>query len=301
MATNYLNVFAESNDFTYHNSKIFGEYNGYEVCVAKKGDKFKYYFTTKIEELSAFTDTLNRNFVEYKIVGFSCNTPQYCVVCESKDIVKTLDFLTSLLSMCGASDSHTCPFCGESLSEPSYYDIDGVVCSGHDSCLDKYNYLVNKQHIDRKNSQVKASKAFLPSLLLGLIGCVVMVGIYSFLSWELKIYYVIGSVLVGFLCALGYTRKNGKNGVKMYLTCLVSSVLCEMITILAVNAVSIVSRQGASGDAMLFFSNLFAVESVKQYAIELVYGLALAVLGAFVLDVERIYYYVKNTVKITKI
>lgn len=303
MATNHINLFATEYGLESYKSRYFGVYNGYNVCLGYEGSNIVYFFNTQIEECDSFLKILEHNAQDYDIVRYRITSPIVSVVSRNKNIKQVMDYLTALLKMCNASGAEICAFCGQELgTKPTYFDVDGVVCIGHEKCYNKFNYMVNKRVIDVKYAEVPVSKAivlplFIQMLWLVLI-CIVYIATKSF-SW---FYYIFGGLMMGYTSAFFYTRLRGRSGVPYYASLLSNALVCMFLAQAVMQAYLII------GDYSFFMGlNIFFVSWLNSAAVvemllpQLALGMISVLIGLVFVDYRRIVYLKDNAVKISRI
>lgn len=303
MATNHLNLFAAENGFEMHKQRYFGVYNGYNACLGYEGSNIVYYFNTQVEEADAFLKILEHNASEYDIVLYHITSPIVSIVSRSKNIKQVMDYMTALLKMCNASGAEICAICGAELGdEPTYFEVDGVVCVGHEKCFNKFNYLVNKRAIDVKFSEIPAKKAIgMPILIqfaIAILISLVYIATHSY-TW---FFYILGGFAMGYFSSIYYATKRGRSGAPYYVLLLCFALIFMLGAQAVIQAYLITSDYSFFVGLTVYFMSWGNILAVGEMLLP---QLALGMLGVFVglimVDYRRIAYIKTNTVKITRI
>lgn len=302
MSTNHLNLFANQYGFSYYKQRIYGVYNEYNVCVRQQKKLTLLYFDTRIEDYDAFCSYMKEKGGEYGIIKFCTTTPILAIVSTSYDIKAILDFVTPLLKLCNATTSEICSFCGERVDNPTYFEIDNVVCVGHSWCCRNFSYFVNYKVVNLKDSQKFPAKAGTLAIFYAFLVTLGITLIYYFTGHKGLFYFGLGSILLGFVTSRGYFRSNGRIGFGGYAIPLLVSMVFIFIMQATTQAVIMANDFGFFKALAVYFTRWEVREAVVERLMpQLVGGTLLALFMIFMTDIRRIRFIRDNSVKITKI
>lgn len=304
MATNHINLFAADHGLTAYRQRYYGVYNTYNICMGYEGSNIVYFFNTQIEECDSFTHHLEQNASDYNIVFFRVTPPIVTVVSRSNNIKHVLDYLTALLKMCNAGSAEICAFCGEELgNNPTHFEVDGVVCVGHEKCFNRFNYSVNKRALDAKYSEVPASKIVRWPVLVQFLCFILICILYITTKSHGWFFYIFGGFLMGYLSALVYTQLRGRSGALFYAWLLPLGSVLMFLAQAVMQAYLIVN----SDFNFLIGLRIFFVSWANPAAVtemllpQLLLGLTALLAGLLAIDYHRLKHIKNNTVKISRI
>lgn len=294
MATDYLGLFASQYDFQYYKDMVYGNYNGYYVCIRMHGGYAVFYFNTQISEISSFNEILQGESANYGILSYKMSPPILAVMaqCEGSSLLRMLDFLTQLLRMCKATSSETCSFCGTRLKEEEsiHFAVNDVVCVGHEQCFTSYNLKINKGTQDFLAALKPWYKVIYAPLLTAVICGIFTVLLISYFQLNATATYLAGALLTGYILSCVYTRKQGKWGTQGYAVCITITAITVFLIQLFYQSYNIMAAQGvALKEAMgIYFADylhqtLFYGTIIPQ----MIMALAMGLLGVVVCVINR--------------
>lgn len=303
MATNHINLFAADNGLVAYKHRFYGVYNSYNICMGYEGSNIVYFFNTLIDETDAFQRLLEQNSADYDIVLYRITPPIVSVVSRSRNIKHVLDYLTALLKMCNATGSEICAFCGEELGNyPTYFEVDGVVCLGHEKCFNKFNYSVNKRALDAKYSEVSASKIIAIPILMQVMCFALICLVYIATKSRAWFFYIMGGFMMGYLSAVSYAQLRGKSGAAFYAHLMPLAAVLMFAAQAVMQAYLIIDNFNFFIGLKIFFVSWGNPVAIMEMLLpQLIVGCISVVCGLLLVDFHRIKYMKNNTVKIQRI
>ncbi|MEG1528230.1 MAG: hypothetical protein RR248_00040 [Clostridia bacterium] len=275
MATNFLGLFASQYNFKYYHSRVYGTFNGYDVCLAMQGGMLACYFNTQVVEINSFISTMEENAQRYGIVTFRMSPPIVSVFASTDDIVAVLNFITQLLRLCKSSTSELCSFCGERLNQEEriYFSVEEVVCVSHYKCYEKFVSKLSKERDELKKELLPWHKVILTPFLFAFIIMLATVMITkTFLTGGLYV-MLAGMFAMGFMASKRYFDKGGKGGMQS----LVSLGIMGFVLVFCGFMLLYVYQYSSNG-ILVALKQFFTVKFAQQ-VLYITFGIALYFVG----------------------